>query len=190
MPRVGLSRADVIAAGAVLADEVGYANLALSPLAERLGVRTPSLYKHVDGLPDLQRSIAVLAMTELDQQVRDAMHGHSGGAALSAFANAFRDYIVEHPGRYAATVGVEPGGPEDPLYQPSSRLLESLGAVLRGYGIPEADMVHALRTLRSMFHGFATLQASSGFQWEGDPAESFRWMIAFLDRGLTEVGGR
>ncbi|QVI22531.1 WHG domain-containing protein [Nocardia tengchongensis] len=81
-------------------------------------------------------------------------------------------------------------GPDDPLLQSGSRVLESMEAVLRGYGIGEQEMVHALRTLRSTFHGFASLQASDGFQWSDDSEESFAWMIRFLDRGLTDIGLR
>ncbi|MFI1915744.1 TetR/AcrR family transcriptional regulator [Nocardia sp. NPDC020380] len=188
MPRVGLSKTDVVAAGAQLADEVGYGNLALGPLATRLGVRTPSLYKHIDSLADLQHCIATLAITELDARTRDAMHGKSGTDALLAFAKAWRQYVVDHPGRYTATIGAVFGGPEDPLLQVSTRMMESSEAVLRGYGIAETDMVHALRMLRCTFHGFATLQVSDGFQWTGGTEESFDWMIRFLDRGLSEVG--
>ncbi|WP_330184193.1 WHG domain-containing protein [Nocardia sp. NBC_01503] len=187
MPRAGLSRTEVVAAGAQLADDLGYTNLALSPLAARLGVRTPSLYKHIDSLADLQHGIATLAMSELDQTLRDAMHGRSGSAALAAFAKAFRHYVTEYPGRYAATVGASTTGPEDPLLHSSTRVLESLQVVLRGYGIPERDMVHAIRTLRCTFHGFAALQASDGFQMREDVEDSFDWMIGFLDRGLSEI---
>ncbi|WP_218026835.1 TetR/AcrR family transcriptional regulator [Nocardia inohanensis] len=185
MPRAGLSRTEVVAAGARLADEVGFANLTLGGLAEKVGVRTPSLYKHVDGLPALRHEIAILATVELDQRVRDAMHGKSGSAALAAFANAFRDFVLERPGRYAATVGEPFSGPEDPLYRASARVLESMRVVLEGYGIPEAEMVHALRTLRCAFHGYATLQTADGFQWSDDAPASFDWMIGFLDRGLS-----
>ncbi|MRH86360.1 TetR/AcrR family transcriptional regulator [Nocardia sp. SYP-A9097] len=187
MPRAGLSKTEVVAAGAQLADELGYPNLAMSPLAQRLGVRTPSLYKHIASLADLQHGIAALAMAELDRTLRDAMHGRSGSAALAAFANAFRKYVVEHPGRYTATVGATFAGPEDPLLQSSSRVMDSMRAVLQGYGIPETQMVHAIRTLRCTFHGYATLQASDGFQWSDDAEDSFDWMISFLDRGLTEI---
>ncbi|WP_433684988.1 TetR/AcrR family transcriptional regulator [Nocardia sp. CA-119907] len=184
VPRVGLTKADVVRAGAELADDVGYGNLAMAPLAERLGVRTPSLYKHVANLADLQHGIAVLAMTELDREIRDAMHGLSGANALAAFARAFRAYVIAHPGRYTATIGAEFEGADDPLLEPSARLLDSMAAVLRGYHIPEAEMDHALRALRCAFHGFASLQTSHGFQWTGDPEVSFDWMIDFIDRGL------
>ncbi|WP_067695366.1 TetR/AcrR family transcriptional regulator [Nocardia jejuensis] len=187
MPRAGLTRVDVVAAGATLADEVGYDKLALGTLAQRLGVRTPSLYKHIESLADLQHRIAALAMSELDRIVRDAMHGKSGSAALGAFAEAFRAFVIDHPGRYAATIGARLAGPDDPLAQPSARMMESMAAVLQGYGIAESDMIHALRTMRCTFHGFATLQASDGFQISDDAEESFHWMIGFLDRGLVEI---
>lgn len=186
MPRAGLSTAEVIRAGAELADEVGYANLAMAPLAQRLGVRTPSLYKHVASLADLQRGIAVLAMTELDRAIRDAMHGRSGTAALEAFARSFRTYAVEHPGRYTATIGAVFTGEDDPMLEPGARMVDSMTVVLRGYGIAEDEIDHALRTLRSMIHGFATLQISDGFQWSGDPEISFEWMLRFIDAGLRQ----
>lgn len=184
MPRAGLTTADVVTAGAQLADDVGYHNLSMGSLAQRLGVRTPSLYKHIDSLADLQHGIATLAMTELGDIVRDAMQGRAGADALAAFAKAFRAYVVAHPGRYTATIGATFTGPDDPLLKASARILDSIAAILRGYDIPEHEMDHALRTLRSTFHGFATLQASNGFQWTGDPEESFDWMIRFIDRGL------
>ncbi len=56
--------------------------------------------------------------------------------------------------------------------------------MLRGYGIADGEMTHAIRSIRSTMHGFAILEASRGFQWDGDPDESFAWMIRFIDRGL------
>jgi hypothetical protein len=47
-------------------------------------------------------------------------------------------------------------------------------------------MTHALRALRSVFHGFATLQATGGFQWSADIDESFEWLIDLVDRGLAD----
>ncbi|MEV5086249.1 TetR-like C-terminal domain-containing protein, partial [Streptomyces sp. NPDC056159] len=46
---------------------------------------------------------------------------------------------------------------------------------------------HALRMLRSLCHGFATLQSAGGFQWSADIDESFEWLIAFADRGLRAL---
>ena len=187
MPRAGLTRDDVVAAAAGLADEIGYHDVTMGVLAERLGVRAPSLYKHVNSLADLQHRIATLAMTELGEAARDAMQGLAGLDALTALLTATRAYVTAHPGRYTATIGAEFTGQDDPLLAASGRLIASIAAVLRGYGLGEAELVHAIRTIRCTLHGFAALQASDGFQWSGDPDETFDWMIRFIDRGLRAV---
>ncbi|MBU2663473.1 TetR/AcrR family transcriptional regulator [Actinoplanes bogorensis] len=172
-------------AAAGLADEVGLANVTMGALAERLGVRAPSLYKHIDSQADLNRRIALLVAEELGDQLRSALQGRSGRDALAAAAHTMRNYIIEHPGRYAATVRLAVTGPDDPLAIAGGRVLESLAAVLIGYDIDPADTVHALRLLRSLFHGFATIQAAGGFEMDTDVDESFNWIVDFIDRGLT-----
>jgi AcrR family transcriptional regulator len=188
MPRAGLVPATVTEAAADLADEIGPADLSMSVVAARLGVKAPSLYKHVDSLSDLTHRIAVLGATELGDALRDATQGLAGGDALAAAARAVRAYVGDHPGRYAATTGATPTGPDDPLAVALERILESLAAVLRGYDLGPDQQVHALRMLRSVLHGFATLESSNGFQMSTDVDESFTWMVAFVDRGLRGAG--
>ncbi len=184
MPRAGLTRDDVVTTAAGLADEIGYQQLTMEALAQRLGIRAPSLYKHVGDLADLRHRIATLAITELGDQIRDAMQGRSGLDALSGCFTAYRAYVTAHPGRYTATIGAQFTGTGDPLLAASARVVDSIAAVLRGYDIGEQEMDHAMRTIRCTIHGFAALQAAGGFQWSGDPGESFTWMIHFIDRGL------
>jgi AcrR family transcriptional regulator len=184
VPRAGLTGDDVVASAAGLADEIGFHGVTMGLLADRLGVRAPSLYKHVGGLADVQHRLATLAMTELAEVIRDAVAGRAGRDALAAMLTAVRAYVGAHPGRYAATVGAEFTGPDDPLLAAGTRVVNSIAAVLRGYGVGEAEMNHAIRTIRSTMHGFAMLEASRGFQWDADPEKSFEWMISFVDRGL------
>ncbi len=184
MPRAGLGPAAVVAAGAALADEVGFADLTMAQLAERVGVRTPSLYKHIAGQDDLNRRIAALALTEAADAVGAATQGYAGRDALAAAARAFRAFVLAHPGRYAATIGLAPTGPDDPIAVAGDRLLGSFTAVLRAYPVGPDDLDHALRALRSVFHGFATLQAAHGFQWSADVDDSFEWLITLVDRAL------
>jgi AcrR family transcriptional regulator len=188
MPRVGLNTSGVVASGAELADEAGIGSVSLAALAGRLGVKAPALYKHVDGIGDLQHRIATLAMTELGDALRDALQGKSGADAIGALFTALRSYIDEHPGRYAATTGAQFQGDDDPLLAATARVIDSVRAVLSGYGIPPEDLDHAVRMLRCMIHGYALLQAANGFQWSNDPDESVAWMIRFVDAGLTAVG--
>jgi AcrR family transcriptional regulator len=184
MPRAGLDPAAVTEAGAALADEIGFDRLSMGLVAERLGVKTPSLYKHVTGLADLAHRIAVVATTELGDAVRDATQGRAGSDALAAAASAMRTYVKEHPGRYAAGNAVRASGPDDPLTKAGDRVLGSLAAVLRGYQLDPGQEIHALRTLRSLLHGFATLEVAGGFQIAVDVDESFAWMMHLVDQGL------
>jgi AcrR family transcriptional regulator len=184
VPRAGLAPASVTEAGAALADEVGFGQLSMGLLAERLGVKTPSLYKHVTGQADLAHRIGVLAMTEFGDAIRDATQGRAGSDALTAAAQAGRTYVNEHPGRYAAMNSARVTGPDDPLIPARDRLLASLAAVLRGYQLDPGQEIHAMRMLRSLTHGFATLEAQGGFQLGTDVDDSFTWLISFIDHGL------
>ena len=186
MPRAGLGPDTVTGAGAALADEVGFAHLSMGLLAERLGVKTPSLYKHVDGLADLAHRIAVLAAHELADALRDATQGLAGSDALSAAAHAMRTFVKEHPGRYAAGNAAQVTGPDDPLVPAVDRMLASLSAVLRGYHLAPDEEIHALRMLRSSLHGFATLEVEGSFQIDADVDQSFAWIVDFLDLGLQQ----
>jgi AcrR family transcriptional regulator len=189
MPRAGLIPATVTVAAAELADEISPTSLNMTIVAERLGVKPPSLYKHVDGLADLTHRIAILGATELGESLRDAMQGRAGGDALMACAQTVRTYVRDHPGRYAATVGATPSGPDDPLAVALERTLNSFAAVLRGYNLEPDEQIHAIRMLRSILHGFAPLESSNGFQMTTDVDASFAWMVAFVDHGLRAAGG-
>ncbi|MEV7759446.1 MULTISPECIES: TetR/AcrR family transcriptional regulator [Curtobacterium] len=190
MPRAGLDPATVTEAAATLADEIGLAQLSMSLVADRLGVKAPSLYKHVDGLGDLTRRIAILGANELGDALRDAMQGRSGRSALEAAVQTVRRSVQEHPARYQAAVGVRPTGADDPLAVALGRTLASFAAALRDYPLDPADEVHALRVLRSVLHGFATIEASGGFQMDTDVDASAAWMVDFLDRGFRAATTR
>ena len=188
MPRAGLTAADVVQAAADIADERGYQQLTIGLVAARLGIRAPSVYKHVSGLAELQHQLATRAMSELGDAVAAAVAGRAGRDALAGLARACRDYVVAHPGRYAATVGAGFAGPGDPLLAASTRVIELIAAVLRGYDIPEPDLVHTIRTVRCVLHGWCMLQLTNAFQWSGDVERSFEQLISFMDYGLRGAG--
>lgn len=185
MPRAGLDAAAVTTAGADLVDELGLDRLSMGLLAERLGIKTPSLYKHVANQADLVHRIAVLAMTELADDIRDAIAGRAGSDALVAGAHAMRRYVLAHPGRYAAGNAAIITGSDDPLVTASGRVIDSWAAMLHGYELDPAQEPHALRMLRSLLHGFTTLEAIGSFQRSTDVDDSFTWMLGVIDQCLS-----
>ncbi|MEU7928364.1 TetR/AcrR family transcriptional regulator [Micromonospora sp. NPDC049107] len=189
MPRAGLTALSVTEAAAALVDEVGFENFSMGLVAERLGVKTPALYKHVASQADLVHRVAVQAMAEFADAIRDAIQGRAGSEALAAGAQAMRTYVLEHPGRYAAgdAASSRATGPDDPIIPAVQRVVASWAAMLRGYHLDSSQEIHALRMLRSVLHGFSTLEAAGGFRFDASVDDSFTWMVDFLDRGLHAI---
>lgn len=183
MPRVGLDAGSVVQAGAELADSEGLEAVTLARLAQKLGVRPPSLYAHVDGLEDLRRRIGALGAGELAAVLGAAAAGRAGWDALEAVAHAYRGYAHDHPGRYAALQPAAPG-PE------AQAVVEVVVAVLRGYGLAGDPAIHAVRTIRAALHGFVALEAGAGFGIPLSVDESFELMVAVLHDGLEAVASR
>ncbi|WP_033443162.1 TetR/AcrR family transcriptional regulator [Saccharothrix sp. NRRL B-16314] len=161
MPRAGVTSERLVQAAADLADEVGFANVTVSALARGFGVRDASLYSHVGNAQELRQRVAVLALAELADRVAAALAGRAGKDALVAFANAYRDYAKDHPGRYAAMQVPLP--PEVAATSAAGRHSEMTRAILRGYDLPEPAQTDAVRLLHSTFHGYTSLEAAGGF---------------------------
>ena len=177
MPRAGLSRDRVVSEAEVLTDEAGIDALTLAALADRLGVRQPSLYKHIDGLPALKRALAVRAKHELGEVLARASVGKAGDDAIRALAGAYRTWAHQHPGRYYASVrAADPSDPEDQAA--TAAAVSVVLDVLGGYGLHGADAVHAARALRSALHGFVSLEAAGGFGLPESLDESFDRLVA------------
>jgi AcrR family transcriptional regulator len=180
MPRAGLDADAVVAGAAALADAEGLDAVTLSRLAAELGVRSPSLYAHVDGLPDVRRRLAARGARELAAALQAAAAGRARADALAAIAAVYRAYAREHPGTYAALQRVANVAGE----AAAAQLVDTLIAVLRGYGLEGDEAVHAARIVRAALHGFALLENGDGFGLDLDLDETFGRLVAVLDRGL------
>jgi AcrR family transcriptional regulator len=185
VPRQGLDRERVVAAGAAIADAEGLEALTLARVAADLGVRPPSLYVHVEGLGALRRGIALLGVRELAAAMREAAVGRAREDALAAVARAYRAYALAHPGRYAATVRA-PDPSDTELSAAAGEAVEVLAAVLRGWGLRGADGIHAVRGIRAALHGFAEVERAGGFGLATSVDESFERLVATLAAGLDQ----
>lgn len=183
MPRAGLTAERLTLAAADLADEVGFENVTVAALARRFGVRDASIYSHLRNAQDLRVRVALLALAELADRVAEALAGRSGKPALVAFAGAYRDYARRHPGRYAA--GQLRLDPETAVASAGPRHTAMTRAILRGYRLPEAEHVHAVRLLHSAFHGFVSLERSGGFDHSGVVEQSWARLLDALDATLV-----
>ncbi|MGW8378290.1 WHG domain-containing protein [Streptomyces sp. ODS28] len=176
----GLSAERLTRAGAELADEVGFEQVTVSALARRFDVKVASLYSHVKSSHDLKTRIALLALEEMAERAAEAVAGRAGKDALTAFANVYRDYAREHPGRYAAAR--LPLDPETAARSAGVRHAQMSRAILRGYDLEEPDQTHAVRLLGSTFHGYVSLELAGGFSHSApDSEETWPRILDSLD---------
>ena len=183
--RAGLDQEAVVEAAAKLVDEEGIEQLSLGRLAERLGIRTPSLYNHVAGLPGLKHDLALYCLRDVLNHLLRATIGKSRAEAVFAFANAYRAYARETPGRYALTLQVpDPGDRE--LQAVAQQIIEVALVILEPYKLSEEEAIHAIRGLRSIVHGFISLEGAGGFAMPVDLDASFHWLINVFVAGLDQ----
>jgi AcrR family transcriptional regulator len=180
--QVGLDHDAVIAAAAVLVDEEGVTALTLAALAARLGIRSQSLYAHVDGLDGLLRDLALHSVRQLGDELRSSVIGRSGRDALAAIADAYWRFAAQHPGLYAATIR-DPGDDAE-LDAANLRAAEALSRVLESFGLHGADEVHAHRAVWAAIHGFLTLDHAGVLRRPASVRESYRRMIAMFSDAL------
>jgi len=181
--RAGLDTSAVVKAAASLLDERGGKEITLSELATRLGVRTPSLYNHVAGQEELRRRLALLGLAQLGERITQAAIGKAEDEALISIADAYRAFAREHPGLYAASVrAAAPGDVE--LAAAGDRVIQVLRVVLEPYRLSETDVIHALRGLRSLVHGFVSLELAGGFGIPVDVDQSFHRLVEVFLQGL------
>jgi AcrR family transcriptional regulator len=184
--RMGLDQASVVEAAAKLVDEEGIEQLTLGRLAERLHVKTPSLYNHIAGLPGLKHDLALYCLRDLLGCVTCATIGKSGAVAILALADAYRTYAKQTPGRYALTLQAPPPGDQE-VQAAAQQVVEVVLAVLTPYKLGEEDAIHAIRGLRSIVQGFISLEMAGGFGMPIDTEASFHWLIQLFIDGLSQL---
>jgi AcrR family transcriptional regulator len=189
MPRAGLTPERIISQAATVADEVGLDRLTLAAVAQRCGVSLPGLYKHVSGLEEVRRGIAVMAVRELTGVLARAAAGVAGAGALHAISAAYRSYALARPGRYAASV-VAPAPGDDELIEVATQTFEVVAAALAGYHLADADLIHAMRMWRAACHGMASLQSTGGFGLPESVDVTFEHLIGALDAEFRRLGAR
>jgi AcrR family transcriptional regulator len=179
VPRAGLSEELVIDEAVRLADEVGLEAMTLTVLAERLGVRQPSLYKHVDGVVALRRGIALRAKAALGETLARSAVGRSGEDAIVAMSQSYRRWALAHPGQYEAAQRAPAAG-DDRDIAVSRAVVEICADVLRGFGLEGDDAIDAIRGYRAALHGFVSLETSGAFGLPQDVERSFDQLVRAL----------
>jgi AcrR family transcriptional regulator len=163
---------EIVAAARELLEEEGAEALSMRRLAERLGIRAPSIYKHLPGKGALEAAVMSAAFEEQGAAFEDALDGADD--PLAALARAYRDFARAHPHLYGLMT--QGSLPRD-LLAPGAE--EAAAApVVRAVG-GDRD---AARALWAFAHGMMILELDGRFPPDAD-------LDAAWQRGLAAFGG-
>jgi len=171
-----LNRDKIISSAAELIEEIGLKNLTLNKLAEKLGIKTPSLYNHLEGLNALYAGLVDFGMGRLGECLRNSAIGISKEDAMEAVAYAYRKFVKENPELYKALMKA-PKLDKGEIKQ-SGGITGIMNKILEPYNnYSKEEEIHITRGFRSIIHGFVSLENDGFFKGPADLEESFRLLI-------------
>ena len=182
---------DIVQAGRDILASDGLPALTMQAVADRVGVRAPSLYKRVRSRDDLVRLIATTVAHELGDQL-EALVSRAGAtsdaqAQLAELARAVRAFACARPDEYrlifAPTCEATRPEPE--------ALTHSVGPLLRittELAGPDSAL-DAARTVTAWATGFIGMELAGAFRLGGDIDRAYEFGITRLAAALASVPG-
>lgn len=159
-PRGTLSKDAVVAAACELADAEGLDALTIRAVADRLGSRPMSLYRHIANKDELLDALVELVYAKFE---RPDPHGPDWRAELRRRGGSVRTVLVRHP--WALTLVETRTGPDRPV---AFAHAEAVLATLVGAGCPPRLAARAFVTLDSYVYGFALQEITTTSTDPGD----------------------
>ncbi|MFR9777256.1 TetR/AcrR family transcriptional regulator [Micromonospora sp. MS34] len=172
------SLADIVEAARDILESGGLPRLTMQAVAERVGVRAPSLYKRVHNRNALIRLVAEATARDLGEQLSAVAGSGDPATDLAELARAFRAFAHAHPAGYHLIFAT---GPEET--RPSLDALTQASAPALRVAADLAGPEHALEAAR-MFtawaNGFVSMEFAGAFNLGGDLNEAFEFGIVRL----------
>ena len=162
---------EIVAAGRSVLDSEGLAGLTMHAVARGVGVRSPSLYKHVADRDALVRLVADAVVAEIAAHLAPA-------STLHELAHTMRRWARANPSAFAlAFSGHASQGALAAASEPVLRVCHELGG--------GTDALAAARLVTAWCNGFLTMELAGVFQLGGDVDASFDFAIDGLARALA-----
>ncbi len=173
-------------AACALANRLGFHAISMNELASELGIRAPSLYTHVSGIEEVRRLIALRGLKNLLTCLDAIPHDQDG--QIQALLDAYRRFALDNPGVYNAILPT-PSGDDVAWRTAIDHIRARILLALAPLELKQSDVIHALRGLRSLAHGFVSLELSGALLNPIGNDESYRWLVARYLDGLAGLSG-
>lgn len=185
-PRIGIDGTAVLMAAVDVANAEGLEAVTITSVAKKLGIRPPSLYNHVSGLEQIRAELAKYALDRLFEHISASVGDRAGEAAIRRFAEAYLEFARSYPGLYDAAQAA-PGPEHLSLQEAGGRLVDLILHYLGSYPLTEEQALHAVRGLRSLIHGFASLERRGAFGLPLELKESLTFNLGLYLGGLDQI---
>lgn len=161
MARKGLNKEKIVDEALAMIQEEGFERFSLHRLAARLGVKTASLYNHIDNIDQIGIALGEHSIRQLRAQMDEAT-GQITDAPdrLMQIAIAYRDFAHESPELYKIVLNL-PALHGKALIR---TILDPMQTALKPFIADEQERIAVLRSFRSMIHGFVSLEALGYFE--------------------------
>ena len=187
--KVGLDKNTIIEAAANTADEKGIANVTLKVLANKLGIKSPSLYKHFSGgLDELNKELMLYGWHSLESEITRAAIGKAKDDAIIAICYTYRNFVNKRKGLFEAMQWYNMYQSEEHL-QATQGTIGVLFQVLEAYGLNEEQKVHCVRMLRGFLQGFSTIESHGGFGNSTPLDDTFEFALNTILNGIRDLQG-
>ena len=185
----GLNREIIITAAEELIEQDGLPQFSMRKLAEKLEVKTASLYTHVESMEMLFTEVGLSALKKQQEYLMGAVHGKQGDDAVTALADAFRRFAFAHPELYRFIVQI-PAGSDEVLKEAAAITAEPFMSVLSYYDISDERRMHWQRVLRGLMHGFVSEEQAGYFShYPVSVGESYEIAVRCAIDGLHKEEG-
>ena len=176
------TRETILETALMQADALGLNSLSVTAITKALGIQPPALYKHFDGLPDLERNMKMVALRALRDSMAHATIGVAGAEALRALLQTIRTFAKTYPARYQLTVKAQPDDQE--IASLGFAIVQISLKVLSGFDLSDDEAIHQIRIMRATIHGFVSLENSGGFGLPQSIDRSFERLCELLIKDL------
>ncbi|MEM7030384.1 MAG: WHG domain-containing protein [Chloroflexota bacterium] len=179
-----LNREKVVEAAINLAQkEAGVEHLTLAKLAATLDVRTPSLYNHIKSNDDLRQAMALWGLQTLLADMQTACLGQVGRLALMSVFKTYRKFAHQYPAIYPLMLRAPL--PDDVEHNAvSNQFVQLMLLLVASCGLAGDEALHVVRGLRSLAHGFISLELAGGFGLDLSLDDSYSQMLHTFLTGL------
>jgi AcrR family transcriptional regulator len=162
MGRKGLNCDIIMTAATELIEGKGHDHFSLNQLAKKLDVKPSSLYKHINGIEHINTTIGIRAIKAMIQSIENAIKNKITDEAIIALAIAYRTFAKENPELYKVILSL-PMADNAILVESAPTTIEPIMTILRMYNLSEQQQMHWQRILRSIMHGFVSMESARFF---------------------------